>query len=66
MPSIISIIGIPILPVTGAAVESWGLPIGIATTGLICIIGFIMIYYSLQLKFKPKSSELKEEAALLL
>lgn len=64
MPSIISIIGIPILPVTGAAVESWGLPIGIATAGLICIIAFIMLSYSLHLKFRTKSSELKEESAL--
>ncbi|MHA2216532.1 MAG: MFS transporter [Candidatus Hodarchaeales archaeon] len=64
MPSIISSIGIPILPVAGAAVESWGLPIGIAMAGFVCIIGFIMLSYSLHLKFNPKTTELKEESPI--
>ncbi len=64
MPSIVSVIGIPVLPITGAAVESWGLPLGIGIAGFICIISVILISYSLHLKFSPKTTQLQEDLPL--
>ncbi len=63
-PSIVSFIGIPVLPIAGAAVESWGLPLGIGIAGIICIISLILISYSLHLKISSKSTQLKEELPL--
>jgi len=63
-PSIVSFIGIPVLPIAGAAVESWGLPIGIGIAGIICIIALILISYSLHIKISSKSAQLQEELPL--
>ena len=43
LPSIVSLLGIPILPLAGAAVEMYGLPIGIALAMIIAMVGFVFI-----------------------
>lgn len=43
LPSVVSLLGIPILPLTGLAVETYGLPIGIAIAMVVSIIGFVLI-----------------------
>ncbi|MFX0088057.1 MAG: hypothetical protein ACFFAU_20555, partial [Candidatus Hodarchaeota archaeon] len=43
LPSIVSLLGIPILPLAGAAVEAYGLSVGIALTLIVCTFGFIFI-----------------------
>ncbi len=50
MPSIVSLLGIPILPIAGAAVEAYGLYVGIFLAGLVCVVGFFFIYFSLRIK----------------
>ena len=50
MPSIVSLLGIPILPIAGAAVEAYGLYLGVLIAGLVCTIGFIFIFLSLRTK----------------
>ncbi|MHA2174833.1 MAG: MFS transporter [Candidatus Hodarchaeales archaeon] len=50
MPSIVSLLGIPVLLIAGVAVETYGLYVGIFLAGLVCIIGFIFIFFSLRIK----------------
>jgi MFS family permease len=57
MPSIVSFMGIFVLPVAGAAVESYGLSIGITIAGIISLISLFPIYYGLRSK--------KEENAVI-
>ncbi|MHA2226856.1 MAG: MFS transporter [Candidatus Hodarchaeales archaeon] len=50
MPTIFAIIGIPVLPIAGAAVESFGLPAGILIAGITCFMGFVFITLALRSK----------------
>ena len=45
-PTIVSLLGIPILPVAGVAVDTYGLPMGILIAGMVCLFGFAIIVVS--------------------
>ncbi|MHA1976205.1 MAG: MFS transporter [Candidatus Hodarchaeales archaeon] len=57
MPSIVSLLGIPILPIAGAAVDTYGLHVGLILAGLVCIIGYIFIFLSLRLDVSFSSEQ---------
>ncbi len=43
LPSIISIFGIPILPIAGELIELFGLYAGLLLAGVVCTVGFILL-----------------------
>jgi hypothetical protein len=54
MPSIVSILGIPLLPIAGAAVDTYGLYLGILIAGIVCAVGFVFFVTSSYFK-NPKN-----------
>jgi MFS family permease len=43
LPSIVSLLGIPVLPLAGAAVEAYGLSVGISLMMIVCAVGYLFI-----------------------
>ncbi len=56
MPSIVSFIGIFILPFAGSAVDNFGLPIGIFIAGLVCIFSLFLLLQSHFASSSPPNS----------
>ena len=54
MPTIFSLIGIPVVPFAGIIIESHGLAAGILTAGIVCFVGSILISLGLYLRKKPE------------
>ncbi len=54
IPSLVSIIGIPLLPITGYLISKWGLNIGIIIPFLAGLFGSLFIIASF--KFKQKET----------
>ncbi|MFW9904595.1 MAG: MFS transporter [Candidatus Thorarchaeota archaeon] len=55
MPTIFSLIGIPVVPLAGIIIENSGLAAGIFTAGIVCAIGSVLISVAVHLIYrKPK------------
>ena len=46
IPTIISLIGIPVLPFAGKIIEDFGMTAGIAVAGGVCLIGTVLLFLS--------------------
>jgi AAHS family cis,cis-muconate transporter-like MFS transporter len=55
IPTIISVIGIPLLPIAGQLIETYNLSMGIAVALVISLVGSTFVFLSLH--FKKKSAE---------
>lgn len=54
MPTIFSLIGIPVVPLAGIIIEEFGLAAGILTASIVCIIGSLLISFGVHFIYKPK------------
>ncbi len=54
MPTIFSLIGIPVVPLAGIIIEKFGLSAGIFSASIVCIIGSLLISFSVHFIYKPK------------
>ncbi len=59
MPTIFSLIGIPVVPLAGIIIENYGLHAGILTAGIVCVIGSILISFGMYFKKKPELEPVK-------
>ncbi|MFX1283164.1 MAG: MFS transporter [Promethearchaeota archaeon] len=59
MPTVFSLIGIPVIPFAGIIIESYGLAGGIFTAGIVCIIGSLLLSLSLHFKYKTKTRQIR-------
>ncbi|MHA2246591.1 MAG: MFS transporter [Candidatus Hodarchaeales archaeon] len=59
MPTIFSLIGIPVVPLAGIIIENYGLAAGIFTAGIVCFVGSILISLGLYYKRKPELEPVK-------
>ncbi|MHA2203501.1 MAG: MFS transporter [Candidatus Hodarchaeales archaeon] len=54
MPTIFSLIGIPVVPLAGIIIEKFGLAAGIFSASIVCVIGSILISLGVHFIYKPK------------
>jgi MFS family permease len=54
MPTIFSLIGIPVIPLAGIIIEDFGLAAGIFIAGIVCVIGSLFISFGVHLIYKTK------------
>ena len=54
MPTIFSLVGIPIVPLAGIIIEDFGFATGILTAGIVCVIGSLLISFGVHLIYKTK------------
>jgi len=54
IPSLVSILGIPLLPITGSLIKHWGLNVGIIIPFFACLLGSLFIILSFY--FRPKKT----------
>ncbi|UCG04152.1 MAG: MFS transporter [Candidatus Heimdallarchaeota archaeon] len=54
MPTIFSLIGIPVVPLAGIIIEKFGLASGIFTASIVCVIGSVLISFGVHFIYKPK------------
>jgi len=54
IPSLVSILGIPLLPITGSLIKNWGLNVGIIVPFLVGLLGTLFMILSFY--FRPKKT----------
>ncbi|MFX0014161.1 MAG: MFS transporter [Promethearchaeota archaeon] len=61
MPTIFSLIGIPVVPMAGIVIENHGLSAGIFTAGIVCIIGSLLISFSVHLIYRQQTKAIERQ-----